>query len=187
MNYGDGCAVNGCGGRRKSLGWCENHYKRYLRHGDVAVVQRYSDPAAAFLARTEPLLWSGCLIWTAHRNAKGYGTMTVRGKKMLAHRFAWEQKNGPIPDGVEIDHRYHCDRACCETSHLREATRAENARNLSGGRRDSALPRGVYAHGDKYIARAGAHHLGVHPTVEEAALAAAAGRSEHWGEFAGKD
>src|SRR5690606_21541386 len=60
--------------------------------------RRYATPEEAFEARTEPLAWSGCLVWTGHLNHAGYGRLWVDGRMVLAHRYAWEQENGPIPD-----------------------------------------------------------------------------------------
>lgn len=33
-----------------------------------------------------------------------YKQVTVDGKKMDLHRHLWEQANGPIPEGMQIDH-----------------------------------------------------------------------------------
>lgn len=32
------CSFDGCGGRHFGLGWCQTHYRRYQRHGDVTRV-----------------------------------------------------------------------------------------------------------------------------------------------------
>lgn len=66
---------------------------------------------------------SGCHVWTAYRNADGYGVVLVGSRKdgsrrnALAHRAAWANVNGPIPAGLVICHR--CDNpACINTDHL---------------------------------------------------------------------
>lgn len=151
-----------------------------------AANRRYASPEEAFLARTEPLLWSGCLIWTGCTTAKGYGQISVGGKVVYAHRYAWEQENGPIPEGMQVDHRYHCDPACCEVPHLRLATHAQNQQNRSGRRRGRLLPRGVYPDGLRFRAEVGSRHVGTYKTPAEAGAAADAARREQYGEFAGK-
>lgn len=133
------CSVEGCGGTVKGHGWCAKHYQRWRTHGDpLGGGRRHRTPEESFAANTERR--GDCLIWTAHKNRKGYGRIgrfDGGNGSMSAHRYAWEREYGPIADGVVIDHRYHCDKACCEVTHLREATHVENARHRSGARSDS--------------------------------------------------
>ena len=77
---------------------------------------------------------SGCLEWTGGTNRHGYGFIRYGNKTVSTHRLAWELANGrPIPEGMCILHS--CDNPpCCEPSHLRPGTHADNAadRNLRG-------------------------------------------------------
>jgi hypothetical protein len=50
----------------------------------------------------------------------------------IAHRVAWEIANGPIPDGIELDHIACVGPSCVRTEHLRLATRKQNMENLRG-------------------------------------------------------
>lgn len=68
-----------------------------------------------------------CWLWTGHRNAPGrYGHLRVGGgKKMLAHRFAWIELRGPVPDGMELDHL--CGNVLCvNPSHLQPVSHRIN-------------------------------------------------------------
>ena len=47
---------------------------------------------------------TGCVVWQGAQNSKGYGCFGVGGRPTLAHRLAWEDANGAIPDGMTIDH-----------------------------------------------------------------------------------
>ena len=74
--------------------------------------------------RTARRFWSkvdkrddGCWEWTAYRMKNGYGTLRVATKGWLAHRFAYQEFVGPIPDGLEIDHLCR-NRACVNPDHL---------------------------------------------------------------------
>lgn len=49
-----------------------------------------------------------CTPWGGRTNAAGYGTIG----KDLAHRRAWEEVHGPIPDGMTLDHTCHDPAAC---------------------------------------------------------------------------
>lgn len=148
-------------------------------------------PDERFLANTEPLVWSNCVVWTASDNGAGYGRMRVGARLVLAHRYAWERANGPIPNGVMVDHICHL-RSCVNIEHLRLATNIENQRNRAGANagRKYALPRGVYAtRGGRYQARATVggkrRNLGTFPTIEQASDAAANARAVMFGIYAG--
>lgn len=165
------------------------HYRRWRTHGDPLVTLTYATPEEAFLARTEPLLWSGCIIWTGVTSG-GYGQLGVNGRMVRAHRFAWEQINGPIPAGMVIDHTCW-ERSCVNVDHLRLATPRENQQNRSGAQksRKHDLPRGVTPSGRGYraVVQSGGqyHHLGTFRTPEEASAAAETKRRILFGEFAG--
>lgn len=62
----------------------------------------------------------------------GYGEVLFRGRKMRAHRVAWERVNGPIPDGLVIDHVCR-ERSCVNPDHLRAVSRRVNALENSLG------------------------------------------------------
>lgn len=70
----------------------------------------------------------GCWLWTAGTFRHGYGQfMTVKPKKVSAHRWAYEALVGPIPDGLVLDHLCRTP-ACVNPAHLEPVTTAENTR-----------------------------------------------------------
>lgn len=69
----------------------------------------------------------GCLLWTGAVSGSGYGRMWFRGKMESAHRLAYEDAAGPIPDGFQVDHLCSV-RACVYWGHLEAVTPRENAR-----------------------------------------------------------
>lgn len=70
---------------------------------------------------------SGCWRWTGAHIANGYGHFSLQGKRVGAHRVAYEALVGPIPDGLHIDHLCRV-RDCVNPAHLEAVTCRENVR-----------------------------------------------------------
>jgi len=81
-------------------------------------------------------------LWTGSVGSSGYGKITgvppAPGQKapdLLTHRVVWEHHNGPIPDGLVLDHTDRClTILCCNPEHLEPVTQAENRRRQSARR-----------------------------------------------------
>lgn len=76
---------------------------------------------------------TACLIWKGN-TVQGYGRIT-RGRRgastLPVHRVVWEDKHGPVPKGLELDHLCR-QRDCCEPTHLEAVTSRENVRRGNG-------------------------------------------------------
>jgi HNH endonuclease len=68
-----------------------------------------------------------CQEWAAGRTTAGYGVLgtKVNGKRIYAHRHAYEVAYGPIPDGYVIDHLCR-NRACVNPEHLEAVVKSVN-------------------------------------------------------------
>jgi HNH endonuclease/AP2 domain len=189
------CSLDDCERRVMARSWCRAHYLRWWKYGDpiggaplrdervkLPVAERFwskvnrNGPTAAHME-------TNCWQWTAYTNPKGYGIFHTY-RPVMAHRFAYELVNGPIPAGMQIDHRC-LNSACVNPAHLRLATNKQNAEHKCGARRDSKTGvRGVYWHkaAGRWIATAGHNgkivHLGLFDTIEDADAAARAKRLE---------
>lgn len=78
---------------------------------------------------------SGCWISLYSTGSHGYSQIGwQQGKKVtmkLGHRVSWEAANGPIPDGMTVDHVCRV-RRCINPEHLRLMSNLENARGGGG-------------------------------------------------------
>lgn len=107
--------------------------------------------------------------------SNGYRQVKLNGKPYKEHRVIWELHNGPIPEGLEIDHinRVRDDN---RIENLRLATRSENS--LNNGHK------GVHfntQYGDwraKIMIQGKSHYLGSYDTEEEARAAYVKARAE---------
>ena len=159
-------------------------------HEPEVSTDNHPDPMKTLRSRFEAKVdRSGdCWLWTGEIVKGDYGRIrTPEGRKM-AHVVAYELEHGPVPDGLQVDHRCHV-RRCVRPSHLRAATIKQNQENRAGATRASKTGvRGVYKVGDRY--RAQARHNGkqysngTHNTIEEAAVAAEALRLHLYGKEA---
>lgn len=143
---------------------------------------------ALIAERTE---WDGdCLIWSTRRESGTYGTIRVGGKQVMAHRFAWEVVNGPIPPEMVIDHLCHRP-SCVNVAHLRLATNRQNTQNKRGANRSNKLGvRNVHQRksGNYQVAVRDAHgksHGTTHASLAEAIKQAERLRAELHGEPGG--
>lgn len=58
-----------------------------------------------------------CWLWLGHTMSNGYGQVRRNGVLMLAHRYAYELTNGPIPEGMDVAHACP-NRGCVRPDHL---------------------------------------------------------------------
>lgn len=69
----------------------------------------------------------GCWVWMGNRHYAGYGRLNWGGKTSFAHRVAYIELVGDIPDGCELDHLCRA-KGCCNPRHLEPVSHAENMR-----------------------------------------------------------
>lgn len=134
------CEIEGCNKPHFGRGWCNMHWSRWRKHGDPSVTMTpnlvVGTAKGRFYSKVALPNENGCMLWLGARTPNGYGQLTVGGKRVSAHRMAYELMVGPIPEGLEIDHvkaRGCKSRSCCAIEHLDLVTKAENIRRGDAG------------------------------------------------------
>lgn len=96
---------------------------------------------------------SGCWEWQASRFPAGYGKFWLNGKTERAHRVAYMFSVGPIPEGLEIDHKC-VNPPCVRPDHLEAVTSKVNSqRSKSANREKTHCPQGHPYSGDNLYRR----------------------------------
>lgn len=72
---------------------------------------------------------TGCWVWQ-RLGVNGYGRLTLDGVTQPAHRYTYEALNGPVPEGLELDHLCR-NKACVNPFHLEAVPHAENLRRAA--------------------------------------------------------
>ena len=71
---------------------------------------------------------NGCILWTASlRGSNNYGSFRTD-RTHVAHRLAWELTRGPIPEGVQVNHKCDVPR-CVNPEHLYLGSHGDNMRD----------------------------------------------------------
>lgn len=132
------CEFPGCDKPISCKGLCHTHYCQQLagRTLQPLRVRRKigEDPIITFdeVPCPKPGLKGNCHLFNRGKRARGYGGIFFNGKNILVHRYVWERTNGPIPDGLELDHQC-MQQACCNLDHLRLVThRVNSTENVEG-------------------------------------------------------
>ncbi|HEY2086989.1 MAG TPA: HNH endonuclease signature motif containing protein [Mycobacterium sp.] len=102
------------------------------KHGELYPITSKSNPKLWFWAHVAiPATNDGCWLWLGDKYPGGYGrTVAIRfspTRTPLAHRWAYEQRVGPIPPDLQLDHLCR-NRSCVNPEHLEPVTGPENTR-----------------------------------------------------------
>lgn len=88
----------------------------------------FSPLADRLEAKSIPEPNTGCWLWFGATNGIGYGKLSIgHSGRIYAHRASYELANGPIPEGLHLDHKCRTP-SCINPDHLEAVTNAENTR-----------------------------------------------------------
>lgn len=97
-----------------------------------------------------------CWPWQGYLHPSGYGRVYAEGRAYQAHVLVYRLLVGPIPAGLELDHRCR-NKQCCNPAHLEPVTHAENSRR--GPRRPVAACQNGHAYDEANTARSGGRRV----------------------------
>lgn len=150
------CEAGDCNAEAKHRGRCGPHYRILLLQGDRLLTRATKPAEERFWSKVNksgPIPLHGdvpgpCWQWTAGKIPNGYGSFHVASlRPVAAHRYAWENLRGPIPDGLTIDHLCR-NKLCVNPDHLEVVTRGENTlRAVDIGARNRSKTRCINGHG----------------------------------------
>lgn len=121
-----GCCQCGCGEKTvvsphtdRDHGWTRGEPRRFVQGHAPRLNRSQFEP-------TDRGFDTECHIWCGTKNERGYGLAKWAGSDAhLAHRITWEIQNGPVPEGLELDHLCR-QRDCVNPDHLEAVTHSEN-------------------------------------------------------------
>lgn len=177
------CSYPGCDRAHFGLGLCKPHHRQQWRGQELRpVIDRSISPEERFWAKVDKA--GDCWLSSSNLTHDGYARVSVDGSKIYAHRFAWELLVGPIPDGMQVDHKCFVHN-CVRPDHLRVVTDKQNQEHLRGALANSKTGvRGVSwdKKNSKYMATITHNNrsinVGRFATIEDADIAVRAKRAE---------
>jgi len=119
------CSVEGCDKKRHARGFCKAHYKYWHRHGTPHPSFAANGDLPTFLNNAVAHIGGECLMWPFGKCSNGYAWVSSVG--CSAHVYVCRGAHGEKPTNKhEVAHSCG-NKSCVNPSHLRWATRAENA------------------------------------------------------------
>lgn len=131
------CTFPDCNRPHDSKGHCKRHaIQRRAGKGLTPIRSREKSLSIEERFEKRVVRQDGCWAWSGYQDVFGYSTFTFGKRTIFAHRFAWEQIHGPVPEKLELDHICRL-RSCVNPDHLRPITRKQNQEHRKGAQKNN--------------------------------------------------
>lgn len=141
------CKYDGCKDKVVGRGYCQKHYRRYMKYGSPDSKKNdHASLEVRFWRYVDKKQDNECWRWLGQRLSNGYGRISLGAKSLGsdgAHRISWKLFNKTdIPDGMFVMHK--CDNpSCVNPHHLSIGTPKENTQDMiAKGRKRVVSPKG---------------------------------------------
>lgn len=153
-----GFCLCGCGNQtdiatrtRAEVGWVKGEPKRFVHGHHRRIPARWTIQDRGYE--------TACWIWQLRLTPDGYGIWKKGHTTRPAHCVLYEDRVGPIPDGLQLDHLCR-NRACVNPAHLEAVTGAENVRRGASAKLTPELVEAIRSSPES--GRKIARQLGIH-------------------------
>ena len=119
-------SVEGCHRLLRAKGMCATHWARSHNRGTLELTVMRGFSVVERVRAKIKYAPTGCWLFTGCHQG-GYGYISEDGRMRGAHIVMYEERHGPVPDGLELDHLCRVT-SCCNPDHLEAVTHMENVR-----------------------------------------------------------
>jgi DNA-binding XRE family transcriptional regulator len=124
------CQIDRCNKPAIARGYCTSHYRRWKRHGSPLLGAAFRGEIPAFLEEAKHYRGRDCLLWPFSKTGAGYGNFAPYRQSQTVHSFICAAVHGDRPSPAH-EAAHSCGiKLCCNPTHLRWATRRENAADM---------------------------------------------------------
>lgn len=136
------CAYAGCERPVVAGGLCNGHDHQRRRGAPLGPIRQTTSRSATLQERLDARTIKGdedeCWLWDGAKTDYGHGRMRdpEHERPRLTHVIAYELTYGPVPEGMEVDHKCRVP-SCVNPAHLHAVSKQMNGENRKGANKNN--------------------------------------------------